>query len=200
MSRPVEFDRDQAVQKAVHLFWQRGYQATSLTDLLDTMGLSRSSFYAAFGDKRGLFVECLDVFASRNQALLQRARDRKPPMAALRSYFERNFGQTSDPDLHFGCMLVNTVIELAAIDQGLCDLAGQHLKTVQDLFEACLGDAGAEPDEAKQAAAFLMMVNEGARVSDRQRISIPDQLARINTAFGYVESSIAYRNTANAQL
>lgn len=107
---------------------------------------------------------------------------------------ERNFGQTSEPDLHFGCMLVNTVIELAAIDQGLCDLAGQHLKTVQDLFEACLRDAGAEPDEAKQAAAFLMMVNEGARVSDRQRISIPDQLARINMAFGYVESSMAARS------
>ena len=104
------------------------------------------------------------------------------------------------PDLHFGCMLVNTVIEMAAIDQGLCDLAGQHLKTVQDLFEACLGDAGAEPDEAKRAAAFLMMVNEGAWVADRQRISIPDQLARINTAFGYVEGSIANRNTAKAQL
>lgn len=193
MSRPLEFDRDQAVQKAVHLFWQKGYQATSLADLLEAMGLSRSSFYAAFGDKRGLFVECLDVFALRNQSILQRARDRKPPMAALRSFFERNFGQTSDPDLQFGCMLVNTVIELAAIDQGLCDIADRHLKTVQGLFEACLRDAGAEPDEAKQAAAFLMLVNEGARVANRQRISIPDQLARINTAFRYVEMSMDAR-------
>lgn len=194
MSRPVEFDRDQAVQKAVRLFWQKGYQATSLADLLEAMGLSRSSFYAAFGDKRGLFVECLDVFAARNQAILQRARDRKPPMAALRSYFERNFGQVAEPDQHFGCMLVNTVIELAAIDQGLCDVANRHLKTVQDLFEACLCDAGAERAEAQQAAAFLMMVHEGARVADRQRISIPDQWVRINTAFRYVESAMDARS------
>ena len=193
MSRPIEFDRDRAVQQAVMLFWQKGYQAASLADLLEAMGLSRSSFYAAFGDKRGLFVECLDVFASRTQAILRRARDRKPPMTALRNYFERSFGQVSEPDMHFGCMLVNTVIELAAIDQGLRDIADRHLKTVQDLFEACLRDAGAEPDEAKQAAAFLMMINDGARVANRQRISIPDQLARINTAFRYVEMSMDAR-------
>jgi len=175
------------------LFWQKGYQAASLAELLKAMGLSRSSFYAAFGDKHGLFIECLDVFAFRTQAILRRARDRKPPMTALRNYFERSFGKFSEPDMHFGCMLVNTVIELAAIDQDLRDIADRHLKTVQDLFEACLRDAGAEPDEARQAAAFLMMVNDGARVGNRQRVSISDQLARINTAFRYVEMSMDER-------
>jgi TetR/AcrR family transcriptional repressor of nem operon len=193
MSRPIEFDRDRAVQQAVMLFWQKGYQAASLAELLKAMGLSRSSFYAAFGDKHGLFIECLDVFAFRTQAILRRARDRKPPMTALRNYFERSFGKFSEPDMHFGCMLVNTVIELAAIDQDLRDIADRHLKTVQDLFEACLRDAGAEPDEARQAAAFLMMVNDGARVGNRQRVSISDQLARINTAFRYVEMSMDER-------
>jgi TetR/AcrR family transcriptional repressor of nem operon len=193
MSRPVEFDRDRAVQQALLLFWHKGYQATSMANLLEAMGLSRSSLYGAFGDKRGLFVECLDVFARRTQAMLQRARDRKPPMAALRSFFERSFGQASEPEMHFGCMLVNTVIELAAVDPDLCDRADRHLQAVQDLFEACLRDAGAEPNAARQAAAFLMLVNEGARVANRQRICVPDQLARINTAFRYVEMSMDAR-------
>ncbi|MFM8354230.1 MAG: TetR/AcrR family transcriptional regulator, partial [Gammaproteobacteria bacterium] len=56
MSRPIEFDRSKALDKAVALFWRKGYQATSLTDLLAAKQIGRSSFYAAFTDKRSLFL------------------------------------------------------------------------------------------------------------------------------------------------
>lgn len=79
MSRPVEFDRRQAVNRALVLFWRQGYQATSLTDLLETMGIGRSSFYAAFTDKRIFYIECLDLFADRTLHLLQAAPPDMPP-------------------------------------------------------------------------------------------------------------------------
>ncbi|MEO1614161.1 MAG: helix-turn-helix domain-containing protein [Pseudomonadota bacterium] len=59
------------------LFWRQGYQATSLADLLAAMEIGRSSFYAAFTDKRSLFIECLDLFSSRTIDLLHRSRATK---------------------------------------------------------------------------------------------------------------------------
>ncbi|MEO1614160.1 MAG: helix-turn-helix domain-containing protein, partial [Pseudomonadota bacterium] len=61
------------------LFWRQGYQATSLADLLAAMEIGRSSFYAAFTDKRSLFIECLDLFSSRTIDLLYRSRATMPP-------------------------------------------------------------------------------------------------------------------------
>ena len=62
MPRTPEFDRTRTLNRALKLFWARGYTATSLADLLEAMGIARSSFYASFGDKRSLFIECLEVF------------------------------------------------------------------------------------------------------------------------------------------
>ena len=56
MARPIEFDREQALEAALKLLWSQGYVATSLNQLLETMGIGRSSFYAAFTDKRSLFI------------------------------------------------------------------------------------------------------------------------------------------------
>ncbi|MBW0150837.1 MAG: TetR/AcrR family transcriptional regulator, partial [Phenylobacterium sp.] len=70
MARPVEFHRTIATQNALLLFWRKGYQATSLADLVSAMGISRSSLYAAYGDKRGVFIECLDLFAARSIGIL----------------------------------------------------------------------------------------------------------------------------------
>jgi len=85
MGRPLEFDRTRAVNKALVLFWRKGYQASSLADLLAAMGIGRSSFYAAFTDKRSLYFECLDLFAARTLELLQRARVEMPPVNACRA-------------------------------------------------------------------------------------------------------------------
>ena len=73
MARPVEFDRDYAVDASMKVFWSKGYSATSLQDLLDSTGIARSSFYAAFGDKRSLFIEALRLFSRRTQAMLLEA-------------------------------------------------------------------------------------------------------------------------------
>jgi TetR/AcrR family transcriptional repressor of nem operon len=194
MPRHIEFDRSKAVNKALVLFWRKGYQASSMTDLLAAMGIGRGSFYAAFTDKRSLFAECLDLFAERTMDLLRHARAELPPVDALQSFFERNFvhapgaGAMSD---HWGCMLVSTVLEMAGVDDELAARASHHLAVMQDFFQACLLDAGAAPARAGELAAMLMLFNEGIRVSSRRRLPDAQHLQPIATTFHLIRDAIA---------
>src|SRR6266852_1410049 len=62
MARPKEFDRDQALQKAMEVFWSRGYEAASIQDLVKHMGINRQSLYDTFGDKHALYLQALDRY------------------------------------------------------------------------------------------------------------------------------------------
>lgn len=187
MARPLEFDRDQALMKATGLFWRKGYHATSIPDLLDALEIGRSSLYAAFGDKRALFLECVDAYVSRTLALLAEVRAGNPPLSALRLFFERTLPQP-------GCLLVNTALEMADVDSGLRDHAAARMGEVRAAFEACLRDAGCGDDEAARLASFLMLVNQGLRVSSR--LSLPPEAlcAQLDTTFQVLATAL---DTAN---
>ena len=191
MSRPIEFSRPKALNRALLLFWQRGYQATSLAALLAAMGIGRGSFYAAFTDKRSLYIECMDLFASRTLALLHQARDELAPLDALQHFFERNFTGVPGTRGHLGCMLVNTVLEMAGVDDELAAHASRHLGEMQGTFEAFLRDAGATPARARELAAMLMLFNEGIRVSSRRRLPDAQHLQPIATTFRLIRGAIA---------
>jgi TetR/AcrR family transcriptional regulator, transcriptional repressor for nem operon len=191
MARPIEFDRPKAVNRALALFWRQGYQATSLADLLAAMGIGRSSFYAAFTDKRSFFIECLDLWAARTLDLLQRARMEMPPVDALQHFFEHSFVVARGAKANWGCMLVNTVLEMAGVDDDLAARASHHLGEMQRIFQSCLSDAGAEPARAEELAAMLMLFNEGIRVSSRRRLPDAEHLQPIATTFGLVRSALA---------
>jgi len=191
MARPIGFDRSKAVNRALVLFWRQGYQATSLVDLLSAMGISRSSFYAAFIDKRGLFIECLDRFSGRTLEMLERSRAEMPPVDALQSFFEGSLLGARSTKGHWGCMLVNTVLEMAGVDDELAARASQHLGVIQRFFQACLEDAGATPSRAEDLAAMLMLVNEGIRVSSRRRLPDAQHMRPIATTFQMIRSTIA---------
>jgi len=190
MARPVEFDQAKARDKALRLFWQKGYQAASLVDLLEAMGISRSSFYAAFGDKRALFLACLDLFAERTQQVLLRAKAEKAPLDALQFFFERHLNGPGRHKASLGCLLVNTVLELAGVDDELSDRASQHLAAIQRLFEQCLLEAGCVPYRAKEFASMLMLLNEGVRVASRRRLSTREQLDPISTTFRLLRQQV----------
>ena len=191
MGRPVEFDRPTAVNRALALFWRQGFQATSLADLLPAMGISRSSFYAAFGDKRSFFIECLDLWAARTLQLLNDQRNGLPPIDALQKFFERSVAEALGPKVNWGCMLVNTVLEMSGVDDELATRASTHMADMERIFQDSLQDAGATPAQAEKMAAMLMLFNEGIRVSSRRRLPEAQQLQSISTTFGLVRSALA---------
>ena len=105
--RPRAFDRDEALDRAMHLFWRRGYEATSISDLTETMGITPPSLYAAFGDKKRLFLETVDRYQAGPGSFAQAALCEEPTaeramrrllMDTIESFFEKNNPR--------GCMVV----------------------------------------------------------------------------------------------
>jgi TetR/AcrR family transcriptional repressor of nem operon len=179
------------VNKALVLFWRKGFQASSLSDLLEAMGIGRSSFYAAFADKRSLFIECLDLFWARTLRILQRARGEMPPVDALQSFFERSFASASGAQRNLGCMLVNTVLEMSDVDDELAARASHHLGEMERVFRAWLEDGGVPPARAEEMAAMLMLFNEGIRVSSRRGLPNAQHLQAISSTFRLIRSVAA---------
>lgn len=190
MSRPVEFDTEKAIDKALLLFWRKGYQATSLADLLEAMGISRSSFYAAYGDKRSLFLICLDRFVHRTEGFLQKARQKMAPLDALQFFFEDHLERPKRGKTNLGCLMVNTVLEMSNVDEGLSERASRGLAHMEKLFDATLREAGCDAEQASEMAAMLMLLNEGVRVSSRRRLSLAAQLAPISATFAMLRRQL----------
>jgi len=183
MARPTEFDRQQALQAAMHLFWRQGYTATSLQQLLTSMKISRSSLYAAFGDKRQLFMETLHQFADRTYAILDKVRQENNPAAAIQLFFSTTLFDVPARRMHRGCMMVNTVLELADVDHGLSQLAAQRLMDIEHAFAQCFEQAIASKlintdKTPQQLAQFIMTINQGVRVASRSQAE-PQELKNI---------------------
>jgi TetR/AcrR family transcriptional regulator, transcriptional repressor for nem operon len=194
VARSLEFNRSAALDKALLLFWRKGYQAASLADLLQTMAISRSSFYATFGDKRSLYIECLDAFGKRTRDILLRARSDNAPLSALRTFLEYTATGQPRPRSDWGCMLVNTVLELAGVDDDLSARASGLLGEMQAEFESCFRDAGLAPKRAADLASILMQFNEGIRVSSRRKVSPDQQLSDIDTTFRLIGVALQGRS------
>ena len=169
------------------LFWQQGYTATSLAQLLDVMQIGRGSFYAAFSDKRSLFVEALSLFAQRTLALLDPV-SAQPPLTTLRHFFSHTLLDVPAHRVKRGCMLVNTVLELSDVDDELSELATQKLAKMEAGFANCLRMAQQQgaisaDQNPKQLAKVLMTLNQGLRVASRKPTSKKEIRTILNTTF-----------------
>jgi TetR/AcrR family transcriptional regulator, copper-responsive repressor len=105
--RPRAFDRDDALDRAMRLFWQRGYEATSVSDLTDAMGITPPSLYAAFGDKKQLFLEAVDRYQAGPGSFAQRALCEEPTAErAMRCLLMGTIDSFFEPKSSKGCMVV----------------------------------------------------------------------------------------------
>ena len=176
MARPAEFDRTKALEAAMKLFWARGYSATSLPDLLVAMNIARSSFYASFKNKRELFMECLELFGDRTLAIVDKNSGEMPAAALPRAFFEATLLDVSQRKANQGCMMVNTVLELADVDQELNQLASRKLDAIENAFATAFERAQQEDQldtrrNAQELASMVMTINLGLRVQSRQKQS-----------------------------
>ena len=185
MARPAEFDSDRALVAAMQLFWRQGYSATSLAQLLDEMSIGRSSFYAAFGDKRSLYVEALTLFSERTRDILMDA-GITGPTARIRHFFIATLTAVPRHRVKRGCMMVNTVLELSGVDDEVGQLASAYLDQIESEFESLLVEAEEASFQSvlppAQGARYLMTVNQGLRVAARQNRSRRELLAMIDDA------------------
>lgn len=135
MPREKQFDRDAALDKAMRTFWARGYEATSVQDLLDSMGLNRGSLYATFGDKHALFLEALRMYDREvRQRLLRTLREKLSPKEAIRELLRSFERQSATNSPGHGCFLTNTALELAAHDKEARSIVAQSQEEIETFF------------------------------------------------------------------
>lgn len=170
MPRPKEFNPDDAIEKAMQVFWHKGYEATSMEDLLTAMNLNRGSLYDTFGDKRQLFLKVIDryctTFASSKYSLLDQP---GPALPALRRFINDMIeGGLADPQRR-GCLVSNTVMELSPHENEIAGTLRQALKTAEDTFFRVLVRAKQQGElsdhkDPRTLARFLTTMMQGAIV------------------------------------
>lgn len=112
--RPREFDEREALLAAMQVFWEKGYEATSVGDLTDRMGIQRPSLYAAFGGKKELFEAALKAYVGLSLDYIDRKlRSESSVRASLLAYYRGIVEGSGSNNPDFGCLCVNTMVELA---------------------------------------------------------------------------------------
>lgn len=164
MSRSREFDIDHALDQALNAFWLKGYAATSMTDLMAAMGLSKSSFYECFGSKREALLAALSRYSARELAETRRHFGADGPVAPLLEAWVRHGIDPAAcrPSQRCGCLIVNVAVELAPHDREIEDAVRHHL----DKLAAFLADTiqrgyadGSIPKRFEPAQSADMLLN-----------------------------------------
>ena len=170
MARPREFNVDIALERAMDVFWSKGYEATSLDDLCGVTGLSRSSFYATFESKRSLLLRSVDRYVEQRNpriaAILAQPLPIRDAFAALAQQFIDQI--VSGPGRR-GCFLGNCAAELPRIDRAALAHVRKGLESTEATFREALTRAKARGElpvgaDVTALARFLMSGFQGLRL------------------------------------
>jgi len=171
MARTKDFDEDEVLKKAMNLFWHKGYNGTSMQDLVDGLGISRSSMYDTFGDKHTLFIRSLENYKQMATAELKAVVDNAPTAkAAIRRMFELTVAELLSDNQHKGCFLVNAGVEMAPhdteVNKMLCDNDRQLEKYFNEAIRKGQDSGEISNEQSSHALAqFILNSIKGMRVT-----------------------------------
>lgn len=171
MARTKEFDPDAALQSALELFWRRGYEATSMADLVEHLGIGRASIYATFGNKHELYLKALDRYAeTRDPQLMEELSGTGPALDGVRSVVRRFAAEaTAEPLRTSGCFVTNTASELGPHDPAAARRVERSWEQIETLLHSALVRArntGELPEgrDPRALARMLLVLMQGFRV------------------------------------
>jgi len=173
MARLKAFDEERAIDAAVDCFWMRGYEATSVRDLAEAMGIGGTSLYNAYGDKRALFTRSLERYANRSmRERIARLEAGHRPKEAIAAFIDEIVERSlKDPDRK-GCLLINSALDVAPHDAAIGRVVSGYLDEIRSFFRRNLvaaRQAGQVPKkiDADSVATHLLGVIAGIRVLAR---------------------------------
>jgi TetR/AcrR family transcriptional regulator, transcriptional repressor for nem operon len=174
MARPREFDEATVLEAAMHCFWARGFESTSVRDLAEQMGITGASLYNAFGDKRSLYRQALAHYLETSVRDRVSRLERLSPLPAIRAFFEEVIQRSVTDEQRRGCMLVNAALELAPYDAEFQKIVSQEMIFIETFFRRCIAagqkDGTISPTPpAAELAKVLLSVLLGIRVLARTR-------------------------------
>jgi AcrR family transcriptional regulator len=154
--RPREFDRDQALRKARDAFWERGYEGTSMADLVSTLGLASARIYAAFGSKEDLFREAVALYEANEGGFAARALKGEPTARrAIERMLREAVGTYTKPGRPHGCMVVsaatNCAVENDRVREALAERRRTQTASITKRLKQAVADGELKPDTDTQA-------------------------------------------------
>ena len=187
MARPRSFDIDQALDRAMHLFWERGYEATSLKDLTEALGIRPPSFYQAFGSKRELYLRAIDHYAiiMGRQLSANLAEDGRPLSKRLRTLFYQVAEESARKTPSKGCLLVNATVERASHDEAVRQRVHDRFLTNRAYFAGAIvnaRDAGESfRSDVEPLALTLVNLYHGLRVTGKAQATEQEMRQIVDT-------------------
>lgn len=169
------YDETTVLERAMHAFWAQGYEATSMNDLVAVTGINRGSLYASFPSKRALFLRALHhydrVYRSEH---LERLAAENSPREAIIAAFTAAAQKPTDNNIPWGCLLVNTALELSPHDSEVGEFVALSLRGVEDFFHARIKAAQQDGSidtalDARSTAQALLSLFLGLRVLTRAK-------------------------------
>ncbi|MEU2560140.1 TetR/AcrR family transcriptional regulator [Streptomyces longispororuber] len=171
--RPRSFDRDTALRRAMEVFWEQGYEATSMTDLTSAMGIASPSLYAAFGSKERLFQEAVALYNATEGAAMTRALAEEPTAcAAVEAVLRENARVYAGEDRPSGCMIVLAATNCSPANAPVRDHLATWRRAGAEMMARRLERAVAEGElpaatDTEAVAAFYTTVIQGMSVQAR---------------------------------
>ncbi len=155
MARPREFDEQEALDRAMRVFWTQGYEGTSLQNLLQAMGISKSSFYETFGSKRDLFMRSLEHFDETQSLQAVAKLDADLPVKTI---IAEMFAVITDRAVNqkHGCMFGKSAVELSHRDPVVRKRAAAGVRSVEDTFHKAVVRGRKSGELSKRCDARLL--------------------------------------------
>ena len=169
--KPLSFDRNAVLEKAMDLFWTKGYRNTGMADLLDHVGIQRQSFYNTFGNKEQVFIEAIRLYS--NDMLAQMTvilKNDRHPLENIKELFAF-WGTISETKEGRGCMMCNSIAEFGFSDTDISMLLRQQIEKLHELFYQSFSQAkekgylSADKDARALATSFITLFQGAALLS-----------------------------------
>ncbi|TYB74019.1 TetR/AcrR family transcriptional regulator [Bizionia myxarmorum] len=176
MARKKEYIEEEVVEKAMHLFWQKGYEGTSMQMLEKEMGINKFSIYSSFGSKHGLFLESLKQYKRKVNGLLETFRKGTNGVADIKQFFYDSVSSNFKDDNLKGCFLTNTYNEFSEKED---ELIQEHMNAFMHnlksiIIEKLQIDTSKDEQTIIKQANYLLLAKHGlaaaARVNTKQEI------------------------------
>jgi AcrR family transcriptional regulator len=186
--RPLSFDRDAALETAMHVFWERGYEAASISDLTSAMGITPPSLYTAFGDKEQLFLEAIERYALGYGSAGARALNEEPSArGAIERWLTEAANELTQPCHPKGCMVVMAATNCSAAAERVQDaLLLRRTEAIASVGRRIQGgiDSGELPadTDANDLANFYATIYQGMSMQAKDGATHESLMATVRTA------------------
>ncbi len=176
MNRPRQYDHEEVVEKATGLFWERGFEATSMNDLVARTGLHKNSMYSEFGNKERLFLLCIDEYVNKSTKVLSDILTKKPlGLNNIEEFFNNRVDYVATEDCK-GCFLINSLVEKEVLSEKININVESYFSKFTALLYNCLKFAqennkiSADID-CKDLASYLVYLNAGLLIAGKKETS-----------------------------